>query len=76
MNQLEQDVGRVQGQLEGLVRAFEDYRDEQRVWRSELRESLVNHSKRIRALEYWRWYLLGAAGTVGSGLAVMWLVWL
>lgn len=61
---IERDVGRVEGQLEGLERAFTDWVTEHRQWRGELRETLLSHSSRLRALENWRWYLIGGSGGV------------
>ena len=53
LNEIQRSLGRVEGNLKSLVKLSE---------RTDAR--LNNHSGRIRKLENWRWYIIGAVGAV------------
>lgn len=71
----ERDLGRLEGRVEGLATAFDNFRDDNQRWREELRADMgrvldahAGHGKRLRRLE------LAHAGAVAV-LATLAFVW-
>lgn len=52
-----------------LIAGFEDFRGETREHYKKFDEILLSHSRRIRGLENFRWWLVGIGATLGALLS-------